>query len=1077
MPRPLATIVLKTIVLKAVILHVCILASVMAAAGTLHAADAPPTAPVDYQRQIRPILSNSCYTCHGPDEKHREAKLRLDVRDAALKKAIQPGHADKSALIERVTSEDADERMPPHDSGRAPLTPAQVELLKRWINEGAKYTTHWAYVSITRPEVPSITSPGWDRSEIDRFVLRRLVQEKLTPATEADRRTLIRRLSFDLVGLPPTPAEVEAFVADKSPDAYENLVDRLLASPHFGERMAVDWLDLVRYADSEGFHGDQERPHWLFRDYVIRSFNENKPFNQFTIEQLAGDLLPKPTYWQRIASGYNRLGMTTAEGGAQPKEYMAKYASDRVRNASTVWLGSTFGCAECHDHKFDPYLTRDFYRFEAFFADIDEIVVGHQEPTVMVSVENQKQLDQINAEIAATNKLLATPTDELAKAQREWEKRAAPQLPEWQALMPTSITTKSGSALRILEDGTLMGLNEGPETDTYTVAIKTKIAGINALRLEAISDPTFPDSGPGRSDFGEFILNEIQVQLGAPKSESDKEGEKVKPDGTKPDGTKPKADDKKPGPAKPAAVKPTVAAKPQPPVKFKLSQATADFSRKEAPASAAIDGDPKTGWDIYHVAGKDHAIEFRVDPPLGKAGQEAEFSVVLVQEAGSRKTLGKFKLFASATPRTARGIGAHAIPQEIVDLLRVDDSKRNEYQRGAVAAYYRSIAPTLDGARVKLQEIKNRREKLLKSGEPILVTSSVKPHVTRVLPRGNWLDETGEVLTPGVPDFLKPLSASDRRATRLDLAQWMVDPANPLVARVYVNRLWKQMFGRGLVSTADDFGSQGAAPSHPELLDFLAADFVQNGWDTKRLLKLIAMSATYRQTSRASDELLHRDPANILLARQGRFRLPAEHVRDNALAVSGLLVPKIGGPSVKPYQPAGYYAHLNFPKREYQQDHGEALYRRGLYTHWQRTFLHPSLLAFDAPSREECTVDRTRSNTPLAALVMLNDPTYVEAARVMAAHAMHDGGTTPADRVRYLMQQSLQRVPTEEESKLLSDYYARQLTAYQADQKAAAALIAIGEAPQPKDLPPAELAAWTSVSRTLLNLYETINRN
>jgi len=1049
---------------------------------------------VHFQFQVRPILANSCFTCHGPDENTREAELRLDVRELAVKSAIKPGDARRSPLIGRVTTEDPDERMPPADSGRPQLKPEEVEILRRWVQQGAPYSQHWSYEAVTKPQTPSLPTPApWVRNSIDTFVLAGLNKAKLRPAAEADRRTLIRRLSFDLIGLPPTPAEVDAFLADQSPDAYEKLVDRLLASPHYGERMAIRWLDLVRYADTEGYHGDQERPHWLYRDYVIDAFNSNMPFDRFTTEQLAGDLLPDPTREQRIASGYNRLGMTTAEGGAQAKEYMAKYAADRVRNAGAVWLGSTIGCAECHDHKFDPFLTRDFYRFAAFFADVEEIAVGHQKATVILSEALQVEADAITQQIEALEKHFNTSTPELEAELAKWEQAARVQLPQWQPLKPTSVTTVSGRGLRILDDGVIMALTDGPETDTYTIVVSSDLTGINALRLEAITDPTFPSSGPGRSDFGEFILSEINVRLGAEQPEPMSEkapaaGEAAGAASTAPvvagtgsdgvagPGAEPPAR-RSPGETS-VASKPDAASQPKPKLpNIKLSDAVADFSRPEAPAGAAIDGNPKTGWDIYHVAGKPHSIEVRLPPIAGKPGEPTVLTIELVQEGGARKTLGKFRLLASATPRDASGIDGRAVPLEIIELLKSDREKRTDAERKQMMVYYRTISPLLAASRASIAKLKQQHAQLLNKGDAVLVTERMKPREMRVLPRGNWLDGSGEIVKPGAPEFLPQIDTGDRRATRLDLARWLTDPKNPLVARVYVNRLWAQLFGQGIVSTADDFGSQGATPSYPELLDYLAADFVAHGWDTKRMLKQMAMSATYRQSSIGDAQAVEKDPANQLLARQGRFRLEAELVRDNALAVSGLLVRKIGGPSVKPYQPAGYYSHLNFPKREYRQDHGEALYRRGLYTHWQRTFVHPSLLAFDAPSREECTVERTHSNTPLAALSLLNDPWYVEAARGLAARAMQEEGSKPQQRIEFLMRQALNRPPRSEEMDVLLKLLEKHLAEYQADPKSADKLLAVGESPLPPNVNKPELAAWTSVARTVLNLHETITRN
>ncbi len=698
---------------------------------------------VDFNRDIRPILSERCFQCHGPDQGTREADLRLDEKaglfaDRGDYKIITPGEADKSELINRIFSTDPDVQMPPPKSGT--LTAKQKDLIKHWVSEGAKWEGHWAYIPPMRPEFPQSADkkPG---HPIDAFITAQLAARKLSPAPAADKVILIRRLYFDLIGLPPTPAEVEEFINDNSPDAYERLVDRLLGSTdfessergsiHFGERMAMYWLDVVRYADTNGIHGDNHRDVSMYRDYVIRAFNENKPFDEFTREQLAGDLLDQPTDETRIASGYNRLLMTTREGGAQAKEYLAKYAADRVRNVSTVWMGATLGCAECHDHKFDPYLTRDFYRFEAFFADLKEIAVGQQPPTPFPSEEQAAEQKKLSARIAKLKTELESKTPKVAIAEK-------------------------------------------------------------------------------------------------------------------------------------------------------------------------------------------------------------------------------------ATPNPKRKSKSNAIgPEEIL----------------------KAYTPELNPLRQQIAQVEKSLQTLEAEIPTSLVSMSGPPRPIRILPRGNWLDDSGDIVKPGVPEFLPQLSTGDGPATRRDLAEWLVRSENPLTARVFVNRLWMLFHGKGLVTTSDDFGSQGTWPTHPRLLDWLAVEFVESGWNVKHIIRLMVTSETYRQSSFVTPELRQADPYNIWLARQSRFRLNAETVRDNALAVSGLLVKTVGGPSVKPYQPEGYWDHLNFPKRSWEHDTGEKQYRRGLYTYWCRTFLHPSLLAFDASTREECTVERPRSNTPLQALALLNDPTYVEAAR------------------------------------------------------------------------------------------------
>jgi hypothetical protein len=804
--------------------------------------------PVNYTRDIKPILSARCYACHGPDEGKRKAKLRLDVRDVAIKKVIKPGDSKGSELIARISSSEPEEVMPPPKSKMPPLTPKEIDLVRRWVDQGAKFDTHWAYVKPVRPGLPNVSDGNWERNAIDYFVSAKRQAAGLQPASEADRITLIRRLTFDLTGLPPTPDEVKAFVNDERPEAYEILVDRLLASPHFGERMAMYWLDLVRFADTGGYHSDNHRDVWLYRDYVINSFNTNKRFDQFTVEQLAGDLLPNPTREQRIASGYNKMLMTTEEGGAQPREYTAKYAADRVRNASVVWMAGTMGCAECHNHKYDPYTTKDFYAFEAFFADIEEIAVGRQRQTPLPLKKQAETLQKLEASVAA--------------ARAAFEKKAA-------------------------------------------------------------------ESGPAQTQWEEALtVPQLRAQL-----------------------------------------------------------------------------------------------------------------------------------------------------PEIRAILLVEPKARNEKQKQDLTNHYRKIAPQLAEVQKQLAEAEKRKKEFEQTLPSTLVSMSVSPRTVRVLPRGNWLDDSGEIVQPAVPAFLGSLDTQGKRAGRLHLARWLTSPDNPVTARVFVNRLWKLMFGQGLVKTVDDFGAQGSQPTHPELLDWLATEFMANGWNVKHIVKEMAMSATYRQSSQACKEQRDRDPTNLLLTRQNRFRLDAELVRDNALAVSGLLSPKVGGPSVKPYQPEGYWQYLNFPVREYQPDHGEAQHRRGMYTYWQRTLPHPSLIAFDAPSREECTAERPRSSTPLQALVLLNDQTYVEAARVFAERVMKQGGTSPDEKLNYAYRLALSRDIVQAETKVLTALYEKHLNEYRADKTAALKFLTVGQKPIPKEMDPAELAAWTSVARTILNLHEMITRN
>ena len=769
---------------------------------------------IDFNRDVRPVLSDKCFFCHGPDKKHRKAGLRLDVEAAAKKEVIVPGKPEQSEFMRRILASDKDELMPPPESHKH-LKPSEIELIRRWIEQGAEYAEYWAYQSPRKHAAPDVRDGKWPLNWIDRFILSRLELEGLKPSPATDRTTLIRRLSFDLTGLPPTPSEVDTFVVSKDAKAYEKAVDRLLDSKHFGEKLAMYWLDLVRYADTVGYHGDQTHAITPYRDYVIDAFNRNKPFDQFTREQLAGDLLKNPSLEQQIATGYNRLLQTSHEGGVQEKEYLAIYAADRIRNFSSVWMGATVGCAQCHDHKYDPYSIKDFYSMVAFFADVDE-----------------------NAH---------------------------------------------------LNPGRRRGLN------------------FNAL-------PS-----------------------------------------------------------------------PRPP-------------------------------EIY-------------------AGPEKERKRLPLAEAEYRKV-------------------AAALKKE------KDKAKK-------------------DALTKRVKELQTELASLRKVVRKTMVTVSVKPRTIRVLPRGNWLDDSGEVVRPAIPEFMGKIGAPDKRATRMDLANWLVDPngVGGLTARVMVNRLWYLLFGVGIAKDLDDFGGQGEPPVHPELLDNLAVDFMASGWDIKRAIKQIVMSRAYQQSSLVSDALAERDPLNRLYARQSRYRVEAEVIRDSALAVSGLLVRDLGGASAKPYQPAGYYRHLNFPTRKYRHDTGTQQWRRGVYTHWQRQFLHPMLKAMDAPTREECTAQRPRSNTPTAALTLLNDPTFVEAARAFASRILKEGGDSNYERMDFAFREALSRRPDATERRLITDLLIASRTDFRKRSDDAKALIAAGDSKPDASLDPVQLATWTTVARAILNLNETITRN
>lgn len=999
----------------------------------------PGDSAISFNRDIRSILAENCFACHGPDQNKREANLRMDTEAGSREKrdagtVIVPGNPDASLLMQRILSDNPEERMPPPSTGKS-ITPKQVAMLKRWIASGASWEQHWSLIPPRRAEPPRVTNEAWIRNPIDRFILARLEAQQLTPSRDADRRTLARRLYFDLLGLPPSNERVEAFVADPSPDAYAHLVDELLRSEHFGERMALYWLDLVRYADTAGYHSDNHRDIAPYRDYVIRAFNSNKPFDQFTREQLAGDLMPNPTNEQRIASGFNRLLQTTEEGGAQPKEYTAKYAADRVRNTSVIWLGLTMGCSECHNHKYDPITTKDFYSFQAFFADIAEKAVGRQDQTPIPTTDQEQQVTAIDQQLTTLRATLLKPNPEWDAEQQKWEAALRTELlaqrSHWGVVKPEKSESTGGATLTALDDLSILSSGTNPEKDTYTVTLRPDREKITGIRLEALTHESLANKSLARGN-GNFVLTEFQVEIA-------QEG----------------SDQRQP---------------------VKIVAAVADFSQESYPVTNAIDGKPDTGWAVSgHQMAANRKAVFTFEKPIDVQPGTRLIVHMRHDSAFGQHVIGRFRLALSSTDKPP--LGDSLLPEDMAGIVRLDTTARNAEQQQKLLKYFRDVFAGTAPLREQIASLASQREAITKAFPLTLVSMSVAPRMVRVLPRGNWLDDSGEVVEPTTPEVFGPLGVVGRRPTRLDLADWMTKPDNPLVARVFVNRLWKISFGQGIVKTVEDFGTQGELPSHPELLDWLAVEFRESGWNVKQMLKLLVTSHTYMQSSLVDTRLRELDPNNRLLARQSRYRVDAEVVRDNALAISGLLSPKIGGASVKPYQPAGYWANLNFPTREWQNDHGEDLYRRGLYTYWCRTFLNPSLLAFDAPTREECTADRARSNTPLQSLVLLNDPTYVEAARVFAETILRKGGSTAAERIHFAFRQAVQRAAREEEIAALSQLLAKHHEEYARDPASADLVNKVGERPMAADLNPADLAAWTSVARVILNLHETITRN
>jgi len=1142
---------------------------------------------VDYSRDIRPLLSENCYKCHGPDDAVREAELRLDTEEGAFRElpsggfAAIRGDSSRSKLYQRISTDDPAQRMPPPDSGKL-LTPDQIALMKTWLDQGAAWREHWAFLQPERAPEPRVPG-GWSvRNPIDSLILSRLEREGLEPSPETDRYTLVRRVTLDLTGLPPSIAEVDAFVEDSSPHAYDNLVDRLLASSRYGEHQARYWLDAARYGDTHGLHVDNERSLWPYRDWVISAFNNNMPFDQFTIQQLAGDLLSDPTREQLVATGFNRCNVSTSEGGAINEEFLVRYAVDRVETTSTVWMGLTMGCAACHEHKFDPFSQKEFYELFAFFYSLTEKAMDLNAllppPYIRLPTpaEERRSAD-LDERIRALEKRFERPLPEVDAAQSDWEDSFAERLATlWEVPVPVSAESQGGATLTILEDGSVLATGHNPEKDVYEIVLRTELKEIKALRLEVPVDE--PGETAGRAEDGNFVLSELEVTASAVTSGEDSR-------------------------------------------KLVLAAVHADESRQGFAALQVLDGLNTTGWAVDAGRRESRSVTFTLLTSLGFDGG-TDLRVRLLQKEGGGQNLRRVR-FSVTTDETLAppnfdpwyligpfeaeggndayetayepeseidvnktyqkgrvkwiqkpefangqihqlggGMGASYLyriikvptarevelslgsndalkvwlngevvldrnvrrravadqdkitvklrpsgnslllkvvnysgpsafyfsdvrdktDSELLELgliLALPREKRSDAQRKALRDHYRkTYRPKLKKIHEELGGFRRQKDNLTNQMAATLIMEEMdKPRAAFVLDRGEY-DKKGEKVEPSVPAVF-PSLPEGASPNRLGLARWLVSGDHPLVARVVVNRFWQQYFGTGIVKTAENFGSQGEWPVHPELLDWLAVEFVESGWDVKHLQRLLVTSATYRQSSRVRPEVFEQDPENRLLARAPRFRMDAEMIRDNALAMSGLLIEGIGGRSVKPYQPPGLWEAIGLGgsnTRLFKQDHGTALYRRSLYTFWKRTSPPPTMALFDAPSREICTVRRPRTNTPLQALALLNDVQLFETARHLAQRMMVEGGGNPDDRIGFGWRLATARPPSARETQELRELFVLYQAVYAEDEEGALELVGVGDSEPDETLAPSELAAWTLIANLILNLDETVTK-
>jgi hypothetical protein len=984
---------------------------------------------------------------------------------------IVPGDSLNSRLIKRITAAESEMRMPPPGSERT-LSAKQIDLLRRWVDESAKWDTHWAYAAPKRLEPPSVATPAWPRNAIDNFILARLEREGLKPSPPADKITLLRRATLELTGLPPTPADIDSFLKDNSPDAYEKRVDNLLSSPHYGERMAMQWLDLARYADTHGYHIDSHRDMWRWRDWVIGAFNRNLPFDQFTIEQLAGDLLPAATVEQKIASGFNRNHMINFEGGAIPEEYQVEYVVDRVETTSNVWMATTLGCARCHSHKYDPITQKEFYQFFAFFNTVSEEGLdgrtGNAKPFLSLPSQEQKtRLEELTAAIGAKQDALSEK--EVAPVQEKWEKELVGRL---------AISPRNGLTAHYELDGSFSdasGRYQHGRTVTGDPTFSSGQVG-KAVSFDGDTQVSFGNVGAfERSDPFSLALwlrgngNTPIAILQKIDNPETRRGYEFLFDDLELVGIQKRA----------AYLTISLTSNlPNSAIQIRTTRklTLGDWYH----VAIAYDGSGKAAGLQLYINGKPRQTEILQDNLSGSIKTDAELQIGnKTQGKPFRGSIDDLRLYERMLSKAE--VEQLAIHYPIQTILSGVSGKRSREEGARVRDYFLTYAApnALQKLYAELNELRQQKEALDKAIPTVMVMSEMeKPRETFVLDRGDYRNRTDKV-TPGVPAALSPFP-QDAPANRLGLAKWLVSATHPLTARVAVNRYWQMYFGVGIVKTSENFGVQGEPPAHPELLDWLATEFARTGWDVKAMQRLIVTSATYRQSSKAAPSLLEKDPENRLLARGSRFRLSAETIRDNALAVSGLLNADIGGPSVFPYQPKGLWDEMafgdGFSAQSFTLSSGKDLYRRSMYTFWKRTVPPPQLTTFDAPDREKCTARRALTNTPLQALVLMNDPTYIEASRQLAQRAMTEAGKDAGARISFAFRRATSRMPSPNEARVLRNLFQQQLARYRSDKKAALDLLRVGESKWDTKLDASELAAWTIVASAILNLDETVTK-